>query len=296
MKKIFKFLIIITSIILAIPIFIILLSLFISIIGCYRSLPFEPSEIKSVTFYCVDPVFGIEDYEEYLPYIEPYSYRLSLEEAQMLFRETSPYFHVGWKGRPFLGVVELENGKRHDMAMGMGSVFMVLNGSISKYFRGESATLYRELSGKLYKDYYRPFLKSKRGLNQIKENLDILEKGDEYSLEELFGNRKESLEINRQLSKIFQTSTNENVVNRFYTSELSVKEGLLCDAYETPFLFTCVSNEWSSKVNPLIEPMSTNFFVWSAGKNQSNEFGFGDDIFFPKTQSERFVIRLSGKN
>jgi predicted small lipoprotein YifL len=217
MKKIFKWFIVIILVILAVPVLIILLSLFISIAGCNRSLPFEPTEIKSVTFYCVDPVFGDEDYEEYLPYIEPYSYRLSLEEAQMLFKETSPYFHVGWKGRPFLGIVELENGKRYDVAMGMGSVFMVLNGSISKYFGGESAALYRELSGELYTNC-RPFFKSKRGLNQIEENLDILEKGGEYSLGELFGSGKDSLEINRQLSKIFQTSTNENGGNRFYTS------------------------------------------------------------------------------
>ncbi len=292
MKKIFKWFLVIISVILAVPVFIILLSLFISIVGCYRSLPFEPSEIKSVTFYCVDPVFGDGNYEEYLPYMEPYSYQLSLEEAQLLFKETKPYFHTGWKGRPFLGIVELESGNKYDIAMGMGSVFMVIDWSISKYFSGESATLYRELSGKLYKDC-RPLLESKRGLAQIKTNLDILEKGDKYSLEELFGNGRESLGINRQLIEVFQTSTNENGENTFYTSAIPVKDGLLCDAYETPFLFTCESNEWASKVNPLMEPMSENFFVWSSGKNQSNEFGFGDDIFFPKTQSEPFVIHLS---
>lgn len=292
MKKISKCFLVIISIIFTVPIFIILLSLFISIVGCYKSLPFEPSEIKSVTFCCVDPVFGDGNNKEYFPYVEPYSYRLSLEEAQLLFKETRPFFHIGWKERPFLGIVELENGKKYNMAMGMGSVFMVLNGSISKYFRGESAALYRELSGELYMNW-RPLLESKRGLNQIKGNLDIFERGGEYSLEELFGVERKSLEINRQLSKIFQTSTNENGGNRFSTSEISVKEGLLCDAYETPFLFTYESNEWASKINPLMKPMSENFFVWSSGKNQSNEFGFGDDIFFPKTQPEPFVIHLS---
>lgn len=271
-------------------VFIIFVSICLSVLNIFRNLPFEPSQIKSVTFYCVDPVFDLTDYEEYLTYMEPYSYRLSLEEAQLLFKETQGNLHTGWKGGRFLGVVELENGKRYDMAMGSMSDFKVLHKGLYMRFSGESAALYSELSGKLYGDC-QPLLKSKIGLNQIKKNLDILEKGGEYSLEELFGNEKESLEINRQLSKIFQTSTNENGGNIFHTSEISVKDGPLCDAYETPLYFTSGSKEWASKVNPLMKPMSENFFVWSSGKNQSNEFGFGDDIFFPKTRFEPFVIR-----
>jgi hypothetical protein len=270
-------------------VFIIFVSICLSVLNIFRNLPFEPSQIKSVTFYCVDP-FDLMDYEGYLTYIEPYSYKLSLEEAQLLFKETQGNIHTGWKGGRFLGVVELENGKRYDMAMGMMSDYKVLHKGLYMRFSGESAALYEELSGKLYKDC-RPLLESKGCLAQIKSNLEILEKGGEYSLEELFGNEKESLEINRQLSKIFQTSTKENGGIIFYTSAIPVKDGLLCDAYETPFLFTCESNEWASKVNPLMKPMSENFFVWSSGKNQSNEFGFGDDIFFPKTRFEPFVIR-----
>jgi hypothetical protein len=126
-----------------------------SIIYSYRDIPFDTSMISRVTFYQIDPYFENKNYIEYLEKTKPLGYCLDAEKAQMLFKNTKGTPWLAWYGGIFLGVVEMENGEKHYIAMGYwGGFFQILGTGYHRQFVGLSGEQYGELK-KNFIEFYR---------------------------------------------------------------------------------------------------------------------------------------------
>ncbi|MDD3915132.1 MAG: hypothetical protein PHF76_10855 [Bacteroidales bacterium] len=150
MKKI----LLIIFLILISPLLLLFLFILPSIICSYRDIPFDTSMISKATFYQVDPIFGNENYIEYLEKTKPQGYCLDAEKAKILFKDTKGVPWLAWYGGIFLGVVEMENGEKHYIAMGYwGGFFQILGTGYHRQFVGLSGEQYRELKRDFIKFY-----------------------------------------------------------------------------------------------------------------------------------------------
>ena len=120
-----------------------------------------------------------------------------------------------------------------------------------------------------------------RGLKVIIEfeNKNLFDQ--KKKLEEI-GDR-DSLEINKCLTSIFKTLENSDYFarNQINVNDLTKGGELFYDAYGSPLYFMNTNSLLFKKINhERIMEWGTHypFVVWSAGKNKTNEFGYGDDI------------------
>jgi len=161
MKKI----LLIIFLILISPILLLFLFTLPSIICSYRDIPFDTSMISKATFYQVDPIFGNENYIEYLEKTKPNGYCLEAEKAQILFKDTKGVPWLAWKGGRFLGVVEMENEEKYYIAMGYwGGFFQILGTGYYRQFVGLSGEQYGEL-----KKYFIELIKTQNNKDLLKE-------------------------------------------------------------------------------------------------------------------------------
>lgn len=161
MKKI----ILIIFLILISPILLLFLNMLPSIIYSYRDIPFDTSMISKATFYQVDPIFGNENYIEYLEKTKPQGYCLDAEKAKILFKDTKGVPWLAWYGGRFLGVVEMENEEKYYIAMGYwGGFFQILGTGYYRQFVGLSGDQYGEL-----KKYFIELIKTQNNKNILKE-------------------------------------------------------------------------------------------------------------------------------
>lgn len=110
--------------------------------------------------------------------------------------------------------------------------------------------------------------------------------------EELFNQKKmleeigdlDSIEINKRLTYIFKTLENDDlfISYRINVNKLTDGKELFYDTYGSPLYFMHTNNLSFKKINTnkfiMINSFRCPFVVWSAGKNKTNEFGYGDDI------------------
>ena len=96
---------------------------------------------------------------------------------------------------------------------------------------------------------------------------------------------RDSLEINTCLVPIFKASANIGLFGEYIDVNALTRGGeLFYDAYGSPLYFMNKTNLLFEKINHsriLGEGLGHDispYFVWSAGKNKINEFGYGDDI------------------
>jgi hypothetical protein len=86
--------------------------------------------------------------------------------------------------------------------------------------------------------------------------------------------RVDSLTLNRQLAA-FLYSRKSNFIS---LEGQIASDGLFRDAWGTPICFLCTNNPAISNLNPQILNRGKPFVFWSAGLNQKDELGFGDDL------------------
>ena len=87
----------------------------------------------------------------------------------------------------------------------------------------------------------------------------------------------DGLAINRAVGELL-------LANRKWTGLIRaqlVSGDLILDGFGTPIHFAATNCPIRSKLHPtLAQEVRWPYFVWPAGANKSNEFGYGDDIFW----------------
>jgi hypothetical protein len=116
---------------------------------------------------------------------------------------------------------------------------------------------------------------------QLMQNIfidfDLLQEADVNTLAQSVQGVTNALELNRACAAFFTRSTDPYITNS--AGYLSV-DGLYCDAWGIPLWFAVTNTSMYGRLNPqLKEGKGTPFVIWSSGSNQTNDFGFGDDLF-----------------
>jgi hypothetical protein len=83
------------------------------------------------------------------------------------------------------------------------------------------------------------------------------------------------LQINRNVATLFATSADKDIT----ATRLISADGLFHDAWGTPLLFMPTNSPSYEHLNPELKDRPRPFVVWSVGRNKTNEFGKGDDVF-----------------
>ena len=116
---------------------------------------------------------------------------------------------------------------------------------------------------------------SVRTMALILEGFDQMD-GKEIEAAQLFvGPETRGQAINRRIAALFRQTTNSLVVARDFVST----DGLFYDGWGLPLEFALTNELFYAKINPLLKTADRPFVIWSAGRNGSNEWGFGDDVF-----------------
>lgn len=84
--------------------------------------------------------------------------------------------------------------------------------------------------------------------------------------------------IERRINKTF-ASGNES---RSKEDKLWVEKNGFKDTWGTRLVFMTSSGSNWSNINPLAKWSNSPIAFWSAGPNKINEWGYGDDLFFPE--------------
>jgi hypothetical protein len=111
-------------------------------------------------------------------------------------------------------------------------------------------------------------------INAILRDFDCLNKVDARALISNLQPPADSLTVNRQLAA-FLRSNKSNVLP---LDNLISSDGFFRDGWGTPLCFILTNDIAISNLNPQLQFGGRPFVVWSAGANQKDELGFGDDL------------------
>ena len=127
-------------------------------------------------------------------------------------------------------------------------------------------------------------------LGHINKHVSLFCKGvnggiEKIEIEKILTNSEiSSLEYNRKLAEIFNKSTYGYLKKDIENDGFIAPDGLFYDAWGIPVYFMQTNNVDFHKLHPDLKRFKKDFPViaWSSGKNKSNEFGYGDDIYVEK--------------
>lgn len=106
--------------------------------------------------------------------------------------------------------------------------------------------------------------------------IEMREEVDVSKLAESIKPEEDSLLLNRRIAAFLRASSDPDITNSLKSIS---SDGLFRDAWETPLLFLSTNSVYYEKLNPVLKDHPRPFALWSAGRNRTNEFGYGDDIF-----------------
>jgi hypothetical protein len=84
-----------------------------------------------------------------------------------------------------------------------------------------------------------------------------------------------SVILNQKLATLFKGCSDSAIIS----GQFVAADGLFHDAWGTPLLFMATNDPDFRKLNPELHGHPRFVAVWSAGRNKTNESGFGDDVF-----------------
>lgn len=86
------------------------------------------------------------------------------------------------------------------------------------------------------------------------------------------------------MAEIFNKSTYGYLKKDIENDGFIAQDGLFYDTWGVPVYFMQKNNIDFHKLHPDLKRFKKDFPViaWSSGKNKSNEFGYGDDIYVEK--------------
>lgn len=112
-----------------------------------------------------------------------------------------------------------------------------------------------------------------QAIQNIGFHFDLAADSDASEFATSLKNETNSSVINRQIAAFLKERSNN-------TRPLNISSnGMLQDGWGTPLFFAMTNSSIYQNVNSSISNERRPFVVWSAGRNQTNEFGFSDDVF-----------------
>jgi hypothetical protein len=114
-------------------------------------------------------------------------------------------------------------------------------------------------------------------MQNIFMDLDLLSEEQTRRLVQDISTATDDLAVNRKVAAFLKRSRDPEITN---SAKLVASDGLFRDAWGKPLLFAPVSESNDSRLNPKVRKSERGIcFLWSSGSNQTNELGFGDDIY-----------------
>ncbi|MDD3915133.1 MAG: hypothetical protein PHF76_10860 [Bacteroidales bacterium] len=147
-----------------------------------------------------------------------------------------------------------------------------------------------------------PYLVTSSRYYFISKGLKLLSEKDENNWNELESVSKEilaignedSLEINKRVLSAFRAIPLPELLKYLRVEEMTKGSNLLCDGWGTPFCFMQINNAEYYKLHPTLRWGANHITFWSAGKNKTNEFGYGDDFlrctWYTEREKERRLL------
>jgi hypothetical protein len=87
-------------------------------------------------------------------------------------------------------------------------------------------------------------------------------------------NGMDSVSLNRAVAGLFKFCGDKDI----QSGKLVGSDGLFRDAWGQPLVFISTNSPSYERINPELKGKARPFVIWSAGPNQTDEYGFGDDI------------------
>lgn len=127
-------------------------------------------------------------------------------------------------------------------------------------------------------------------LDHINKHVSLFCKGvnggiEKIEIEKILTNSEiSSLEYNRQLAEIFNNSSYSYLKKDIEDYGFIDPDGLFYDVWGIPIYFIQTNNVDFQKLHPDLRRIKKDnpVIAWSSGKNKTNEFGYGDDIYIEK--------------
>jgi hypothetical protein len=109
----------------------------------------------------------------------------------------------------------------------------------------------------------------------ILQDIDVWDQSDVEQYGALPVTETNSLLLHRKLAELFKKCRDSAITS----GQFVAPDGLFHDAWGTPLIFLPTNHPDCEKLNPTLQGRPRFVVVWSAGRNKTNEFGFGDDVF-----------------
>lgn len=114
-------------------------------------------------------------------------------------------------------------------------------------------------------------------MQNILIDFDLLQEKAARNLAESIQSETNSLELNRRVAACFKANPDPYITN---SAALVSPDGLYRDGWGAALNFAATNSSAYARLKPEAKHgKATPFVVWSSGPNQTNEFGFEDDLF-----------------